>query len=202
MPNRDQIPSGAPAPSRGQRGEGRAALVNAARLEFNEVGYDATNTNAIARRAGYAPQTFYRHFEDKLAIFLAVYRAWVVEEEVGLKSLTAPEAMADLVIDHHQRHRIFRRALRRLTVESERVGAARAEARRAQMASIAARSPAYARLGAADQLAGLLRLERLCDAMVDGEFERLGIPDVAARQTIVQAISDTLYGQTAPLRAK
>ena len=197
MPNPDPSPMASPSPARGQRGEGRAALVDAARLEFNEVGYEATNSNAIARRAGYAPQTFYRHFEDKLAIFLAVYAVWVVEEDVGLQSVTEPEAMADLVIDHHRRHRIFRRTLRHLTVESERVGAARAEARRGQMAAIAARSPAYARLAVADQLASLLRLERLCDAVADGEFERLGIKDEAARRTIARAIAETLNGVNA-----
>ena len=32
------------------------------------------------RRAGYAPQTFYRHFTDKVDILLAVYADWVAEE--------------------------------------------------------------------------------------------------------------------------
>jgi AcrR family transcriptional regulator len=55
-----------------KRGDGRSVLIAAARLEFEEFGFEGTNSNAIARRAGYAPQTFYRHFEDKREIFLAV----------------------------------------------------------------------------------------------------------------------------------
>ena len=40
--------------------------------EFIESGYAGTDTNRIARRAGFAPQTFYRWFADKTAILRAV----------------------------------------------------------------------------------------------------------------------------------
>src|SRR4051812_9867208 len=53
-----------------ERGAGREALLEAARAEFDESGFEGTDTNRIARRAGYAPQTFYRHFTDKTAIFI------------------------------------------------------------------------------------------------------------------------------------
>src|SRR6516164_2929685 len=62
----------------------RAALIEAARLEFEEAGFDATQSNKIAARAGYAPQTFYRHFSSKLEIFLAVYDQWVADEQKAL----------------------------------------------------------------------------------------------------------------------
>jgi AcrR family transcriptional regulator len=39
-------------------------LIAAAAAEFNEFGFSGTDTNRIARRAGYAPQTFYRWFKD------------------------------------------------------------------------------------------------------------------------------------------
>ena len=54
----------------------RERLVEAAADAFNAHGFHGTDTNKIARAAGFAPQTFYRHFEDKLAIFIAVYEAW------------------------------------------------------------------------------------------------------------------------------
>jgi AcrR family transcriptional regulator len=53
-------------------GATRAALIAAACDIFKREGYFATDTNAIARAAGYAPGSFYNHFPDKIAIFLAV----------------------------------------------------------------------------------------------------------------------------------
>ena len=58
----------------------RNRLVEAAAAEFNAVGFHGTNTNKIAKAAGFSPQTFYRHFEDKVEIFLAVYDGWQASE--------------------------------------------------------------------------------------------------------------------------
>ena len=49
-------------------------LIAAAAAEFREAGFAGTDSNRIARRAGFAPQTFYRWFKDKTEIFIAVYR--------------------------------------------------------------------------------------------------------------------------------
>lgn len=70
----------APRPSRGTPEETRERLVVAAAQLFNRVGYDGTDSNRIAREAGYAPGTFYKHFRDKKEIFLAVYEGWVTKE--------------------------------------------------------------------------------------------------------------------------
>src|SRR5262249_23573853 len=94
----------------------RTRLVDAAALEFNERGFDGTDTNRIARRAGFAPQTFYRSFANKTAIFIAVYRAWEDNERALLDDLLARRAatkrLVDAVVAHHRAHRIFRRSLR------------------------------------------------------------------------------------------
>ena len=58
----------------------RAALVRAALEVFNQVSFHDTDTNKLARAAGYSPGTFYRHFPDKRSIFLAAYALWLVEE--------------------------------------------------------------------------------------------------------------------------
>ena len=55
-------------------------LLKAAAAEFNQRGYDGTDTNRIARRAGFAPQTFYRWYKDKEEIFIEVYREWQSSE--------------------------------------------------------------------------------------------------------------------------
>src|ERR1700679_2017991 len=54
----------------GGRGETSSRLVDAGAKEFAECGFQGTDTNKIARRAGFAPQTLYRWFDDKTAIFL------------------------------------------------------------------------------------------------------------------------------------
>ncbi len=53
----------------------RDRLVAAAARAFNRAGYHGTDSNRIARAAGYAPATFYKHFADKRAIFVAATRA-------------------------------------------------------------------------------------------------------------------------------
>jgi AcrR family transcriptional regulator len=162
------------------RGQGRANLLAAAAVEFEERGYDGTHSNRIAARAGYAPQTFYRHFPDKRAIFLAVYADW---NDSGLAALPqlrdAPSAAAALVA-HHGAARVFRRSLRALAATEPAVTEARARARRRQAAALAAALPAFRARPAADRFATLLVLERLADAVADGEFAALGISDADA----------------------
>jgi AcrR family transcriptional regulator len=50
------------------------ALIEAATELFARRGYDATGTPEIAERAGVSVGTFYRYFDDKLAIYLEVVR--------------------------------------------------------------------------------------------------------------------------------
>jgi AcrR family transcriptional regulator len=171
-----------------KRGEGRRALIEAARLEFEELGYDGTNSNTIAKRAGFAPQTFYRHFKDKRAIFLAVYAGWVEAEADSLAHATSARAFAQAIIDHHCRHKVFRRSLRRLTVEDAEVGAARAASRLAQVKALAGVNEKFAARPLGQQVAMLLNVERLCDAIADGEFAAMGIPEAEARANAVRAI--------------
>lgn len=55
-----------------QRGERtRARLVEATLSVVGEVGYARASTRAIARRAGVAEGTIYRHFADKTSLFFA-----------------------------------------------------------------------------------------------------------------------------------
>lgn len=65
----------------------RRALVSAARQEFAENGFAATNTPAIAAKAGVTRGALYHHFADKQALFAAV-----VEEEHALLALAINSA--------------------------------------------------------------------------------------------------------------
>ena len=105
-------------------------LIAAAAKEFNQRGFGGTDTNRIARRAGFAPQTFYRWFRDKTEIFLAVYRAWEEAEHAMLAKLFARKVPAtgsvSVAIEHHRATKIFRRSLRSLSLENGTVRRARA----------------------------------------------------------------------------
>src|SRR5882762_9752428 len=82
-------------------------LRRAALLEFDRHGFAGTDSNRIARRAGFAPQTFYRWFKDKTEIFIACYRAWEDEEKAALQALieggAAAEAFVQAGVDQHRR---------------------------------------------------------------------------------------------------
>lgn len=169
----------------------RARLIAAAAVAFNSSGYLDTDSNKIARAAGFAPQTFYRHFNDKLDIFIAVYERWLAEEFAAIRLIAEttgdPAAIAAAVLDHHVQWRLFRRSLRMLAAENDRVRTARAESRRRQIASLA-RLDSNAGRPVAEIAAALLAVERLCDALAEGEFADLGIQDASLTAPLTAAV--------------
>lgn len=173
--------------------ETRARLVDAAEAEFNAQGFDGTDTNRIARRAGYAPQTFYRHFADKTAVFLAVYDRWWRKEsdEIGKilrnRGKSGLGAVASTMIEFHTKWRGFRRSLRHLSVEDARVRAARGTARKAQLEAVKELFPGSEHR-TREIAASLLVFERLCDAAAEGEFADMGLPKAVARQAVIRAL--------------
>ena len=170
-------------------------LLRAAASEFNERGFGGTDTNRIARRAGFAPQTFYRWFEDKLEVFIRTYELWQHEEFDAVSALLAEDASAislvQAVVAHHKAYLIFRRSLRQLSVENEVVRAARARARLNQVAYVKAQSPNSARDDAAIA-AMLLQTERLADALAEGEFHDMGLNRQAGEDALTSLIHDLL----------
>ncbi len=177
--------------------ETRESLLAAAEGEFNTHGFFGTDTNRIARAAGYAPQTFYRHFTDKTDIFLAVYERWwrgegdaVVAAARGTKGEARLARIADTIMAFHARWKIFRRALRHLSAEDKRVRAARVKARKAQTESLLAlrRAKPISR----EQLyAGLIIIERLADAAAEGEYADMGFSKRAARDAVITTLRTT-----------
>jgi len=169
-------------------------LLDAAEAEFNSRGFSGTDTNRIARAAGYAPQTFYRHYQDKTEIFLAVYDRWWRGEGAAIGETIAAggraEDIARVVLRFHARWRIFRRSLRHLAVEDKRVRAARAAARIEQLQSLKALSANKHRTHS-ELAAALLALERLCDAAAENEFADLGISAANVRGMIAMAVRAT-----------
>jgi AcrR family transcriptional regulator len=181
----------APAPLR-SRLETIEKLVDAAMSEFNEQGFYGTDTNKIARRAGFAPQTFYRKFKDKTEVFIAVYERWQRLELAIMRKLLAENAsdqrLVQALIAHHQAYRNFRRSLRQLGVEDIRVRAARAASRLRQIAFIDAYHPTPAN---PERIAAtLLQLERLSDALAEDEFADMSLGTTAAESMLTRLIGE------------
>lgn len=172
--------------------ETRARLIAAAEDEFNRHGFHGTDTNRIAREAGYAPQTFYRHFTDKTEIFLCVYERWWKGEVAALEKVLRKRrgkqgalAAARVVMRFHKRWRGFRRSLRHLAVEDDRVRKARALARLAQLAPLKASG---AKRSDAELVAALLTAERLSDAAAEGEFKDMGLSQCEVTNIVAEAM--------------
>ncbi len=116
-------PSGKPRrPKRGAPADTRERLVAAAAAVFNRDGYHGTDSNRLARAAGYAPATFYKHFADKRAILLAAYEAWVTSEWRSIAAVLRgspsaadrAERIVTFVLGHHRRWKGLRASLRAL----------------------------------------------------------------------------------------
>jgi AcrR family transcriptional regulator len=174
-----------------QSQETRKRLLDAASSEFAQHGFAGTDSNKIARAAGFAPQTFYRWFQDKTEIFIAVYRAWEEAEYTLLDALIAEGAsarkLADAIVAHHRAHLQFRRSLRQLAVQDDAVRRARAASRTRQIERIRAIIPRGA--AKAGQVAVvLLQIERLADAIAEGELRDLQLPEGPARTALAGLI--------------
>jgi AcrR family transcriptional regulator len=179
-----------PKPKRRATGT-RERLVEAALAEFREHGFDGTDTNKIARRAGFAPQTFYRWFKDKIDVFMAVYLVWEEAEARVITSLRERgarlEELADAIVEHHRAYLLFRRSLHQLALAHPAVRRARARSRLRQLDRIAqwvgritTPRERWAPL--------LLQIERLSDAIAEGELRDLGLSAAAARAALTELL--------------
>jgi AcrR family transcriptional regulator len=87
---------------RGRRPAGedtRAALLDAARVEFTERGYDGATVRAIARRAGVDPAMVNHWFGGKDALFVAVMEIPIDPEEILSRVLDGdPEQVAERIL--------------------------------------------------------------------------------------------------------
>jgi AcrR family transcriptional regulator len=183
--------SPAQAPHRRTRKGTAEQLLQAAAAEFNEHGFQGTDSNRIARRAGFAPQTFYRWFEDKTEIFIKVYEAWQREELGVVEKLLAEHAadvdLARAFVAHHRAYLRFRRSLRQLSCDNDQIRAARAVSRRNQIAYL--KTWRAAPEDDAELAVTLLQLERLCDALAEGELADMGLEPGAAEARLAQLIN-------------
>jgi AcrR family transcriptional regulator len=184
-----------PRPRRGSPEHTRDRLVAAAAALFNRLGYHRVDSNRIAKEAGYATGTFYKHFQDKREIFLAAYETWVsaewnaVARELSTKA--APGLIArqlvTLSIQAHTRWKGLRASLLELVFADPVVRRFYRQQRRRQldlMAELRERVGAPPRTREEDAI-HLFTTERTYDAVAQGELEALGL----SRAQIVEAMT-------------
>lgn len=177
-------------PARGAPEETRRRLVAAAGVVFNRDGFDGTDTNRIAREAGYAPGTFYKHFSDKQDVFAAVYDEWVaaewriVDAVLDRGGTDMAKALAESIVDLHRRWRVFLRSLRVLSTQDPAIRRVHRAGRRRQLD----RMPG----DRARNLFLLYSIERVADALAEDEPEALGASTTDLLLCIEQAIADRL----------
>lgn len=164
----------------------RAALLEAAREQFNAVGYFGTDTNRIARRAGFAPGTFYKHFADKKAVFMEVYQEWHREQRKLISGLTLQEndphaycaKLARGFLPFYTEWRGFRASVRALAATETDVQEFRHQRREDLVAFAQQARRVFGKPPGptAEALTMILALERLGDGIAEKEFERFGVP--------------------------
>jgi AcrR family transcriptional regulator len=185
-------------PLRGTSQETRARLVAAAAQVFNRSGYHGTDSNRIARAAGYSPGTFYKHFADKREIFLAAFRDWVDQEweaiERELAGTSDREALArrivELTLGLHIRWRGLRASMLALVGSDPVVRRFHRAQRRRQLGMLAAlrKSRGAPPRPPEEDLVLLFTMERTCDAVAIGELTDLGL----SRRAVVEALCATV----------
>jgi AcrR family transcriptional regulator len=185
-------------PRRGAAAQTRERLVTAAAALFNRAGFHGTDSNRIAKEAGYSTGTFYKHFRDKREIFLAVYDAWVTSEwEAVAAELSVggtPQELARRVVERsiefHARWRGLRASLMELVFTDPEVRRSYRRQRRRQLDLIPQLRQRFGLPpGTREEDAiHLFTAERTYDAIGQKELESLGLDHDTVVEAMVQRV--------------
>jgi AcrR family transcriptional regulator len=192
-----------PRPRRGSPAQTRERLIDGAASLFNRFGYHGTDSNSIAKEAGYATGTFYKHFQDKRQVFLAVYERWVAAEwravDQELSKRRTPEETArnivQLSIRFHTEWRGLRASLMELIFSDED---ARKHFRKQRQRQLDTMSQLRRRLNLPPRTREqdaihLFMTERVFDAIGQGEIHALGLDRSAVVESMVQRVLNLLH---------
>ncbi|HWZ97897.1 MAG TPA: TetR/AcrR family transcriptional regulator [Candidatus Dormibacteraeota bacterium] len=191
-----------PRPRRGSPQQTRDRLVAAAAILFNRAGYHGTDSNRIAKAAGYSTGVFYKHFKDKREIFLAAYETWVASQwkEVekvlfaGGSNRDIARQLVALSIDFHTRWRGLRSSLRELVFSDATVRRFYRKQRKRQLDLMAElrkkrQTPSHRR---EEDVIHLYTTERTYDAIAQGELRELGLSRKFVVEAMVQDVISVL----------
>jgi AcrR family transcriptional regulator len=185
-------------PRRGNPEETRERLIQAAATQFNRLGYHGTDSNTIAKEAGYATGTFYKHFRDKREIFLAAYERWLAAEweEIiqEMSRMRNPKETArrlvNLNVRFHTEWRGLRASLMELVFSDPEARKFFRKQRRRQLDLIAKLRSRFALPAQTSEQDAILlwTTERVFDAIGQGEIESLGLDQDAVIDAMVAKV--------------
>lgn len=90
-----------PRPGRRQGESGtRGAIIEAARSEFLEHGYNATTIRSIARRAEVDPALIYHYFTDKPTLFLSTLNLPADPKQIIAEVLTTDKSPGERLVEN------------------------------------------------------------------------------------------------------
>ena len=196
-------------PRRGSPEQTRDRLIAAAANQFNRFGYHGTDSNAIAKEAGYATGTFYKHFRDKREIFLASYDRWLNAQwkQIGeeLSPMGKPRETARrivmLSIRYHTEWKGLRASLMELVFSDADARKFFRMQRRRQLdliAELRSRFSLPARTREQDAI-HLYMTERIFDAVGQGEIQALDLDLSIVIESVVervQALLEPVHGES------
>jgi AcrR family transcriptional regulator len=185
-------------PRRGSPEQTKERLIAAAASQFNRLGYRGTDSNTIAKEAGYATGTFYKHFRDKREVFFAAYQRWVAAQwiEIGdeLSRMSKPKQTArrlvDLSIRFHTEWRGLRASLMELVFSDAEARRFFRLQRRRQLdwiAELRERFALPARTREQDAI-HLYMTERVFDAIGQGEIQSLSLDQEAIVDSMIERV--------------
>jgi AcrR family transcriptional regulator len=194
----DGLNTGRPRPRRGTPNQTRERIMKAAASQFNRLGYHGTDSNSIAKEAGYATGTFYKHFRDKREVFLAVYERWVADEWKAIdaelsrrhRARQTARRIVELSIEFHTRWRGLRASLMELIFSDPKARAFFRKQRRRQLDHIAelrSRLGLLSRTREQDAI-HLFMTERVYDAIGQGEIQTLGLDEAVVVASMVDQV--------------
>jgi hypothetical protein len=170
-------------PRRGTPAQTRARLLAAAAVEFNRVGYHGTDSNRLARAAGRAGDVLQALSRQARAVSRRLRRLGehrvVARRRAGARRRLAAGAgsgIVDAVLEMHRAWRGLRASLRALVAADDEARAFYRGQRRRQLELLAALRRRRSATTAGDDAMLLFTLERVCDAIADGELRDLGVP--------------------------
>jgi AcrR family transcriptional regulator len=185
-------------PRRGSPELTRERIIDGAATLFNQFGYNGTDSNSIAKEAGYATGTFYKHFQDKREVFLAVYERWLtaewqaIDEELSKGRLPDETArrIVDISIKFHTEWRGLRASLMELIFSDED---ARKYFRKQRRRQLEVMSGLRQRLGLPQRTREqdaihLFLTERVFDALGQGEIQALGLDRKVVVESMVERV--------------
>lgn len=169
----------------------RVRLIEAAMSEFIDHGFAGTDTNRIARRAGFAPQTFYRWFADKTAVFAEVLHVWEEAEFAALSSLLADPGglsevqWAEACVENTRPFLTFKQHLRSVMLQNAELRELRAGGRCRLIDRL---SPMCPHLPREDLASTVLQIESFSEMLARGDAIDMGVLGGSLLQALAEQI--------------